>query len=126
MPVPRLSSRLERLAGSRLSRRGTLTATALGLLTPLLGDRTLAAKRRAFDTAASAPPPLPSVSPVTALNLSACSPEVEHYCVETFTVGGVDVLASPPPDTGALVSLGTQSPDGGVVDRFDVAFDVSH
>lgn len=51
-----LGARVERLAASRLSRRSTLAATALGLLSPLLGDESQAAKRQA-DIVASAPAP---------------------------------------------------------------------
>src|SRR3954470_1541477 len=100
MSLRRLCDQLERLAGSRLSRRGTLAATAAGLITTLVGDKTQGAMRHPFATAASPPPPIP---PASFDFWPACSPEREHYCVAAFSVDGVDQLAAADPDFAAGV-----------------------
>lgn len=109
-----LGARVERLAASRLSRRSTLAATALGLLSPLLGDESQAAKRQA-DIVASAPPALPTGSAGNPYVLPPCGPGVEHYCIESATIDGVALPATNPDIslTATLINYAT----GGEVDQ---------
>lgn len=100
-----------------ISRRQGVAAL-LGGLASALPALDMEAKRRSLDAVASAPPPLP---PPSLDAWPACSPEREHYCVEVFTLGGVDHLiesSDPNPEYLALVH-GTGSPESSVADRLE-------